>query len=233
LLKDDEINFNEKLILQCQKNSTIYGLCGFFDAHLYNNISLSNKPGIETHWKQQYFPVLPINAKNNEVFELGIKADLQKSLVDFSWNLKGNIYTTKNGIRLKEKLIRDSVVFILIKDSKFLAEKRKSADSLMPNKIVIPGGHIERNESMEDALKREIFEELNVKANDFKFLGRFLFDAGSEIMILNYFLCRQWKGKIKPKEAEELIWIGKNELDKFSYDIDRQALNLIDFTKDS
>ncbi len=39
------------------------------------------------------------------------------------------------------------------------------------NRYVIPGGHIELGETMEEALKREVFEETGLTVKDIRMLG--------------------------------------------------------------
>lgn len=51
---------------------------------------------------------------------------------------------------------------IIQKDDKFLIVKRKSSENIHPGKWSFPGGIVEKDESLEDALKREIKEEVNL-----------------------------------------------------------------------
>ncbi len=57
-----------------------------------------------------------------------------------------------------------SVVGILEKDNKILMLKRHFYDRTLPNVYCLPGGKVEEKESLESALKREVYEEtgLNV-----------------------------------------------------------------------
>ena len=50
---------------------------------------------------------------------------------------------------------------ILINDEKIIIAKRKATDKL-PNKWEFPGGKIEKNETAEQCLKREIKEEFDI-----------------------------------------------------------------------
>ena len=55
---------------------------------------------------------------------------------------------------------------VIVDDNKLLLCKRKDRDYYF-----LPGGHVEFGEKAEDALKREIKEELGVEAGDVKFIG--------------------------------------------------------------
>lgn len=127
--------------------------------------------------------------------------------------------------RLKEKKVCDVIAFILLKDGKLLAEERMPTKKVDPEKIVIPGGHVKKGESLVDACKRELKEELNIDCKNFEFVCKSLHDAGSEIQIIHYFLCKNWKGNIKTKEAKKIMWLDKKKLNKLSYGIDRRAVN--------
>lgn len=51
---------------------------------------------------------------------------------------------------------------IIKKNDKFLIVKRKSSENIHPGKWSFPGGIVEKDESVEKALKREIKEEVNL-----------------------------------------------------------------------
>lgn len=80
------------------------------------------------------------------------------------------------------------------------------------DKYVIPGGHIELGESMEQALKREIKEETNLDIHDIDFLGfqEFIFDTNfwkKRHFIFFDFVCRTDSTNVKlDDEAQEFLW---------------------------
>lgn len=51
---------------------------------------------------------------------------------------------------------------IIRKDDEFLIVKRKSSEKIHPGKWSFPGGMVEKDESLSEALKREIKEETNL-----------------------------------------------------------------------
>ena len=61
----------------------------------------------------------------------------------------------------------DIVIGLIFKDKKFLVEKRKSNEKIDPGLAVFPSGHVEVNETKEEALKIEMKEELNNKLSEF------------------------------------------------------------------
>ena len=85
------------------------------------------------------------------------------------------------------------------------------------NKYVIPGGHIELGETMEDALKREIKEETNMDIYNIRYIGHqeFIFDNvfwKKKHFIFFDYSCKTNSNNIKlNSEAEELIWVYPEE----------------------
>lgn len=87
------------------------------------------------------------------------------------------------------------VLFALIKDNKILLEKRpiKGFDEHL---YLIPGGAVNKNErDLEDALKRELMEELGIIPTDFELLTEENI-PGLFNNILKPYVVNSWQGKI-------------------------------------
>lgn len=119
---------------------------------------------------------------------------------------------------------RACIAFILIKDDTVLAERRHRTKKVMPGAIAIPGGHIEEGESPEEALARELREELGIVHRDRAYVCSLLHRA-QEFRKLHYFAIRQWEGEITNNEADALLWIPFGALCTFDLDVDRLALS--------
>ena len=84
-------------------------------------------------------------------------------------------------------------------------------------KYVIPGGHIELGERMEDALKREIKEETGFDIHDIKFIcfQEFIFVPAfykRKHFIFFDFACKTDSTDVKlNQEAEEYAWVTLDE----------------------
>ncbi|MBS3766878.1 MAG: NUDIX domain-containing protein [Candidatus Cloacimonetes bacterium] len=84
---------------------------------------------------------------------------------------------------------------------------------------VIPGGHIELGEKIEDALRREVKEETGLEIYDIKFLGlqQCIFDKDFEKkkhFIFIDFVCKSNDDKVVlNEEHEDYIWIKIDEID--------------------
>ena len=80
-----------------------------------------------------------------------------------------------------------------------------------------PGGKIETNESPEQALIREIKEELNIDINNkcIAPLSFSEFDYKEFQLLLLLYVCRRWEGDPMSMENNELKWVKPNMLRKY------------------
>lgn len=75
-----------------------------------------------------------------------------------------------------------------------------------------PGGKIELGETPQEALAREIQEELDVKIEVGDLIDTIEYDYPLFHLSMDCFWCKVIDGKITLKEAEDARWLGKNEL---------------------
>ena len=100
---------------------------------------------------------------------------------------------------------------IIIKENKILIAKRKNM------KWEFPGGRVEEGEKIEECLKREIKEELDI---EIEILSHFMkvcheYDFGK--IELHVFLARYKHGKEKAREHEEIRWMKIDEIDAYEF----------------
>lgn len=75
-----------------------------------------------------------------------------------------------------------------------------------------PGGKLEKNESREDALHREILEELSISINIDSFLMTIEYDYPNFHLTMHCFICSIKDGTINLSEHNDAKWVTKNEL---------------------
>ena len=80
-----------------------------------------------------------------------------------------------------------------------------------------PGGKVEKNETPENAIIREVKEELDVDINNkcIAPLSFSEFDYKKFQLLLLLYVCRRWEGKPKSMEKNEIKWVKANSLRKF------------------
>ncbi|GAB6262507.1 NUDIX domain-containing protein [Photobacterium sp. R1] len=106
--------------------------------------------------------------------------------------------------------IHDCVSFMLIRDGEILLEKRKLTKAVDPGLMAIPGGHVEAGETLEEALHREVEEELTVTPVRYFPLCT-LYHPTQELQRLHYYVVTDWTGEISAQEAEAVIWTSLQE----------------------
>ena len=131
--------------------------------------------------------------------------------------------TTRFPGRGSDMTLLDCVAFMLVKDLQVLAEKRKLTKRVVPGAVALPGGHIDEGERPEDALYRELREELGVVPDRIAYVCTLLHHA-QELRKLHYFAVEGWQGEIANREADALIWIPLDEAHTLDLDVDRTAI---------
>ena len=107
----------------------------------------------------------------------------------------------------------------------FIAQRNRNKH--LGLKWEFPGGKVEKNETNEDALKREIKEELNIKIFVKKKITEEKYKDETIDIILHYYFCKIIDGVISPNEHENSMWILKNDFNK--YDMIKGDRNIIRF----
>lgn len=102
------------------------------------------------------------------------------------------------------------VAGILKRQGKVLVGQRP-ADANLPNVWEFPGGKIELGETPQEALKRELKEELGIDAEigELKFAGSHTY--GTTGILFLFFEVKFWKGQIKAVEHPDLKWVNSKE----------------------
>ena len=80
-----------------------------------------------------------------------------------------------------------------------------------------PGGKIEEGDTPQEALKREIMEELDTEISVGELIDTIEYDYPTFHLSMDCFWCEVIKGNLVLKEAEDAKWLKKNELDKVDW----------------
>lgn len=107
------------------------------------------------------------------------------------------------------------VAAIIQKENKILATKRGYGEFI--NMWEFPGGKIESGETKEQALVREIKEELNIEISVDKFAINIEYQYPNFYLFMSCFMCSIKEGSIELLEHNDGKWITKEELNTLNW----------------
>uniref|UniRef100_UPI003FEEABA8 (deoxy)nucleoside triphosphate pyrophosphohydrolase n=1 Tax=Methanobrevibacter smithii TaxID=2173 RepID=UPI003FEEABA8 len=107
------------------------------------------------------------------------------------------------------------VAAIIQKENKILATKRGYGEFI--NMWEFPGGKIESGETKEQALVREIKEELNIEINVDKFAIDIEYQYPNFYLFMSCFMCSIKEGSIELLEHNDGKWITKEDLNTLNW----------------
>ena len=124
---------------------------------------------------------------------------------------------------MKKKHIYVSTVALIDWQGKVLISLR-SEDKTLSNFWEFPGGKIKTNESPDDAIVREIKEELSLDINkkSLKPLSfnthtyKNIYDGDLDVVIF-FYICRSWKGTPLSKDKQKILWVEIDKLKKYKF----------------
>jgi 8-oxo-dGTP diphosphatase len=116
---------------------------------------------------------------------------------------------------------------ILRKGSLVLVGQRPEGHTLA-GQWEFPGGKIELGEQPKEALQRELFEELGIKADIGDLRMTWTHSYPEVGILLLFFEVQFWKGEPKPVHHTELRWVTYEELEKLEIpEANRKLLPMI------
>ena len=108
------------------------------------------------------------------------------------------------------------VAAVIKKDNLYLVVQRNRKKH-MGLKWEFPGGKVNENEKFDDALKREICEELSISINIKKKIAEENYKDEKINIVLHYYLCSLKTGLIQLNEHENLAWVEKKDFKKYDF----------------
>ncbi len=110
----------------------------------------------------------------------------------------------------------DVVAAIIKKDDCYLIAKRNK-NKYMGLKWEFPGGKVEDGETFEEALSREILEELNVNIKIYDKLAQEKYKDDEINVVLHYFQCSLISEDITLSEHETIAWVKKQDFCNYEF----------------
>ena len=106
------------------------------------------------------------------------------------------------------------VAALMVRDGKILIARRP-AGRHMGGKWEFPGGKLEKGESPEAALERELREELGVETQTGRIVRAVSFSYPEKDVLLLFYLSRLISGEPSPIDEAEVCWAEPGELPRF------------------
>ena len=102
-------------------------------------------------------------------------------------------------------------------DKILICQRKEEGDH--PLKWEFPGGKLKDNENNQEALKRELNEELSIEINDMIFFDEYLYEYKkiSKNLKLVFFQIFQLGGEIQNKVHQQLKWIDISKLGDYDF----------------
>lgn len=128
------------------------------------------------------------------------------------------------------KTIEVVAAMIQVEDLILVVQRKEDEKAYKSLKWEFPGGKVEEGERPEDAVIREVKEELQLDINPVASIGRVVYEYPDSTVDLTLFHCALIDGLPILKEHNDLSWTDKSLLYTFDWSAaDRELLQLLDW----
>jgi 8-oxo-dGTP diphosphatase len=114
------------------------------------------------------------------------------------------------------KVVLVAACALIDADGRVLIAERPAGKS-MAGLWEFPGGKVDPGERPEDALIRELNEELGITVNE-SCLAPLTFASHTYTdfhLLMPLYVCRRWQGVVSPHEGQKLAWVRPNRLREY------------------
>ena len=125
-------------------------------------------------------------------------------------------------------------VAVIINDDDTILISRRAADKHQGNKWEFPGGKVKDNENSQEALRREIKEELGIELQSAIHMTDILHEYSDNDgtkktkLLLDVYEVRDWLGEPKGIEGQPISWVKRSELSQYKFpDANYEILSLL------
>jgi 8-oxo-dGTP diphosphatase len=107
---------------------------------------------------------------------------------------------------LGQRLVTEVAVGILIRSNGDFLMTTRPAGKAYAGYWEFPGGKLEANETVEEALRRELIEEIGVTIQDAQIWRSSLVDYPHALVRLTFCKVSAWTGQLQMRESQQFAW---------------------------
>lgn len=120
------------------------------------------------------------------------------------------------------KVILANMCMVYNDDGEILVQLREKKD--WPG-LTFPGGHVEKGETLDEAMIREMKEETGLIVSNLEFCGIFEWPWEDDIRYLGLlYRTKCYEGKLKSSNEGKVFFINKNDINKYPWSTDFDKL---------
>lgn len=108
-------------------------------------------------------------------------------------------------------------VAVILNNQNEILIDRRPVNGLLGGLWEFPGGKVEENETIQECIKREIAEEIDIEIEVREHLITLDHAYTHFKVTLNVYVCRYLSGEPKPVECEEIRWVKLEELEQYPF----------------
>lgn len=117
-------------------------------------------------------------------------------------------------LKVPHKIIGVGVIW---NDQRQILIDRRRPEGILGGLWEFPGGKIEPGETVEECIKREIWEELGIAIEVGEYLITIDYTYEHLRVTLTVHHCRHLTGIPQPLECDEIRWVTLDEIDRFTF----------------
>ena len=121
------------------------------------------------------------------------------------------------------------VAALIEKDGKYLIARRSTGTKDVLDKWEFPGGKVEKNETEEEAIEREIKEEFEMSIKAIRFIINNVCEYPDKVVDLRLYECKYISGDFNLHDHFEYKFVDKNEI--LEYDLCPADIPLAEYIK--
>lgn len=121
------------------------------------------------------------------------------------------------------------VAALIEKDNKYLIARRSTGSEDVLGKWEFPGGKVEKNETEEHAIEREIKEEFEMNIKALKFLTNNICEYPRKTIDLRLYECKYINGEFHLHDHSEYKFVNKEEI--INHDLCPADIPLAEYVK--